>query len=100
MEKEFLNYTITDSGQVISPTTKKTMYVHNNKVTLGGRNTRHQFSLPRLVFSLFRRELESHEQIKHIDGNRNNNHVENLMILSSQERGEALTKNRLKKTNK
>jgi hypothetical protein len=97
MEKYFLDYKVTDKGEVISPTTHRPMRVFKNKVTLGGRKNARQFSLPRLVYSLFVRHLEDHEQIKHIDGNKDNNILENLRVMSAQERGEALTKSRKKR---
>ncbi len=43
------------------------------------------------------KKLKESDQVIHLDGNPNNNNLENLRVISAQKRGEILTSRRMKK---
>lgn len=81
-------YEVSDCGRVRSAKYKKVLALHpNNKgylcVGLCRNYTRKLATVHRLVAIAFLREPKAWEQVDHIDGDKRNNHVENLEWVSA-----------------
>lgn len=80
---DFPNYQVSDSGEVVNivtgkqlkPIHERTGYSH---VTLCGDGRHKQTSIHRLVAREFINNPENKPMVNHIDGNKANNHVDNL----------------------
>ena len=82
--KDYPNYVITDEGQVINAKTGRVLKPDLNscgyqRVTLCKNNKPKRFFVHRLVAEYFvPKPLKWHDQVNHKDGDKTNNHYENL----------------------
>lgn len=58
------------------------------RVTLTKDKTHKHFSIHRLMYITFIGKIPSHLQIGHLDGSKNNNHINNLALVTNKENAE------------
>lgn len=89
--KDFEDYLISSHGQVYSKKTNKLLTLKINKygyvrTTLAKNSKRFYFQVHRLVASAFIENIDKNKcQVNHIDGNKLNNHIENLEWVTPSE---------------
>jgi len=83
-------YFISDDGNVLNSKTGKIIRHQDNgngykKVTLTNNGVQMQRYIHRMVAELYIPCVKNKNQVNHIDGNKNNNHVKNLEWVTNQE---------------
>lgn len=83
------NYWISDLGECYNVKTKKILLpikvgqYYKYCLSINGEKTSHL--IHKLVYSLFNEDYDEQKQINHIDGNKNNNSLKNLELVTSSE---------------
>jgi hypothetical protein len=88
----FSRYLIYDEGKVVVRATEKIMKVHDDgkngylKLKLTNDDgIRIHFWLNRLIYTAFNCSIPAGMEVDHIDGNRLNNHLENLSLVTHKQ---------------
>ena len=87
--RDFENYLINREGQIINTSIHKLLsFSERNgylRVNLSQNNKQHQLSVHRLVYETFIGPIPKDMLIDHIDGNRANNKLNNLRLVTQSE---------------
>lgn len=88
--KGFENYKIDRDGRIANFKTGRFLKIQKNKkgyncVQLSGNGKLKSFLIHRLVYELFKGEIAEDLEINHIDGDKNNNSIDNLEAITHQQ---------------
>jgi hypothetical protein len=82
---ETKEYKISNYGRIKSPINRITEGHNNKNGYLDFKISNKGYNLHRLVAKVFIENLDNKEQVNHIDGNKKNNHINNLEWCTNQE---------------
>lgn len=88
--KNFSNYLIHSDGRIINKRTGRTLKISKNQkgyhqIQLSNNGKSKTITIHRLVYTHFVSDVPVGLEINHIDGNKNNNHVSNLEVVTKKD---------------